>query len=142
MSSLPRKDLILKSPVDTHHQFNCSDVELVVPCGEKFFLRKILLKIPRLSETSKWFVMLITVEKKTFFCFFCLCSSMIDSITGEKVAVKKFVNGVNDPDYAKRTIREIKLLRLMNHENVLIRKMKLNILNVICAVTWEDNAIF
>ncbi|XP_024403725.1 mitogen-activated protein kinase 12 isoform X1 [Physcomitrium patens] len=68
--------------------------------------------------------------------------SMIDSITGEKVAVKKFVNGVNDPDYAKRTIREIKLLRLMNHENVLIRKMKLNILNVICAVTWEDNAIF
>uniref|UniRef100_A0A7I4BIX7 Protein kinase domain-containing protein n=1 Tax=Physcomitrium patens TaxID=3218 RepID=A0A7I4BIX7_PHYPA len=43
--------------------------------------------------------------------------SMIDSITGEKVAVKKFVNGVNDPDYAKRTIREIKLLRLMNHEN-------------------------
>lgn len=67
---------------------------------------------------------------------------MIDLIMGEKVVVKKFVNGVNDLDYVKWIICEIKFFRFMNYENVLIRKMKLNILNVICVVMWEDNVIF
>ncbi|MFH4979896.1 hypothetical protein AB6A40_006605 [Gnathostoma spinigerum] len=40
-------------------------------------------------------------------------------LTGEKVAIKKFSRPFQSPIHAKRTHREIKLLRSMNHENVI-----------------------
>lgn len=39
--------------------------------------------------------------------------------TGEKVAIKKFTRPFQSPIHAKRTHRELRLLRLMNHENVI-----------------------
>ena len=49
---------------------------------------------------------------------FCLCSSSLNSETNEHVAIKKIANAFDNKIDAKRTLREIKLLRHMDHENV------------------------
>eukprot|EP01046_Picozoa_sp_COSAG06_P050427 COSAG06_NODE_7984_length_2311_cov_340.752697_2_plen_377_part_00 len=46
----------------------------------------------------------------------CAC---YDSVTGEKVAVKKVKNAFSDVRDAKMLLREIKLLRHLDHENVI-----------------------
>eukprot|EP01043_Picozoa_sp_COSAG02_P064012 COSAG02_NODE_9233_length_2282_cov_2.479615_2_plen_138_part_00 len=46
----------------------------------------------------------------------CSCR---DKETGRKVAVKKVEDAIVDPTDAKRTLREIKLLRFLNHENII-----------------------
>lgn len=46
------------------------------------------------------------------------CSSAINSETQEEVAIKKISNAFENRIDAKRTLREIKLLRHMDHENV------------------------
>lgn len=47
-----------------------------------------------------------------------LCSSVMNSETGEMVAIKKIANAFDNHMDAKRTLREIKLLRHLDHENV------------------------
>ena len=50
---------------------------------------------------------------------FCRCrSSAEDTETGKKVAIKKIPNTFNDLTDAKRILREIKLMRHFEHENV------------------------
>lgn len=49
-----------------------------------------------------------------------MCSALKDSLTDEEVAVKKIGNAFDNRIDAKRTLREIKLLRHMEHENVLV----------------------
>ena len=46
----------------------------------------------------------------------CACH---DSVSGEKVAIKKVKNAFSDARDAKMLLREIKLLRHLNHENVI-----------------------
>ncbi|CAE6052841.1 unnamed protein product [Arabidopsis arenosa] len=46
----------------------------------------------------------------------------VNSVTGEKVAIKKIGNAFDNIIDAKRTLREIKLLRHMDHENVITIK--------------------
>jgi mitogen-activated protein kinase 1/3 len=46
----------------------------------------------------------------------CSCR---DKETGRKVAVKKVEDAIVDGTDAKRTLREIKLLRFLNHENII-----------------------
>lgn len=53
-----------------------------------------------------------------FFFFVFLGSSAVNSETSEHVAVKKIANAFDNKIDAKRTLREIKLLRHMDHENV------------------------
>ncbi|KAL2642352.1 hypothetical protein R1flu_009939 [Riccia fluitans] len=48
--------------------------------------------------------------------------SFVNSETGEKVAIKKVVNAFDNAIDAKRTLREIKLLLHMDHENVVAIK--------------------
>jgi hypothetical protein len=48
-----------------------------------------------------------------------VCSAL-NSETGEEVAIKKIGNAFDNRIDAKRTLREIKLLRHMDHENVCI----------------------
>lgn len=43
---------------------------------------------------------------------------MLNSETNEMVAIKKIANAFDNHMDAKRTLREIKLLRHMDHENV------------------------
>lgn len=50
------------------------------------------------------------------FCF--LSSAAVNSDTREEVAIKKIANTFDNITDAKRTLREIKLLRHMDHENV------------------------
>lgn len=45
-------------------------------------------------------------------------SSALNSETNEQVAIKKITNAFDNKIDAKRTLREIKLLRHMDHENV------------------------
>lgn len=45
-------------------------------------------------------------------------SSAVNSETSEEVAIKKIGNAFDNRIDAKRTLREIKLLRHMDHENV------------------------
>eukprot|EP00897_Mesotaenium_endlicherianum_P001094 jgi/Mesen1/10986/ME000097S10562 len=47
-----------------------------------------------------------------------VCSAM-NSLTNEEVAIKKITNAFDNRIDAKRTLREIKLLRHMDHENVI-----------------------
>lgn len=46
----------------------------------------------------------------------CAAESLLNN---EKVAIKKFTRPFQSPIHAKRTHRELRLLRLMNHENVI-----------------------
>lgn len=46
------------------------------------------------------------------------CSSVLNSETKEMVAMKKIANAFDNHMDAKRTLREIKLLRHLDHENV------------------------
>ena len=46
----------------------------------------------------------------------CSCR---DTRTGRKVAIKKVGEAFNDDTDAKRTLREIKLLRFLNHDNII-----------------------
>merc|ERR1719230_1335686 len=46
----------------------------------------------------------------------CSCR---DTTTGNKVAVKKVCDAFNDETDAKRTLREIKLLRFLKHDNII-----------------------
>lgn len=45
-------------------------------------------------------------------------SSALNSVTNENVAIKKIANAFDNKIDAKRTLREIKLLRHMDYENV------------------------
>lgn len=47
-------------------------------------------------------------------------SSVMNFETREMVAIKKIANAFDNNMDAKRTLREIKLLRHLDHENVLI----------------------
>lgn len=49
---------------------------------------------------------------------FFLCSAAVNSETHEEVAIKKIGNAFDNIIDAKRTLREIKLLCHMEHENV------------------------
>jgi serine/threonine protein kinase len=42
-----------------------------------------------------------------------------DRITGKRYAIKKIEKLFNHPIYAKRTLREMKIVRLLDHENIL-----------------------
>ncbi|CDW56385.1 Pkinase domain containing protein [Trichuris trichiura] len=48
----------------------------------------------------------------------CVCSA-VDSATGEKVAIKKLMRPFLTAVHGKRTYREVKVLRHMDHENVI-----------------------
>ncbi len=54
-------------------------------------------------------------------CVDCHRSSAIDKTTGRQVAIKKIPNAFDDLIDAKRILREIKLLRHFNHDNVCTR---------------------
>jgi serine/threonine protein kinase len=58
---------------------------------------------------------------------FPLCSAAVNTETGEEVAIKKIGNAFDNHIDAKRTLREIKLLRHMDHENVRV---------MCCACLW------
>lgn len=47
-----------------------------------------------------------------------LVAQFNDSVTGEVVAIKKTTKAFDDPVDAKRTLRELKLLNHLNHENI------------------------
>jgi p38 MAP kinase len=47
-----------------------------------------------------------------------LASSAKDQLTGQAVAVKKIMKPFSTPVLAKRTYRELKLLKHLKHENV------------------------
>jgi p38 MAP kinase len=47
-----------------------------------------------------------------------LRSSAKDELTGQSVAIKKIMKPFSTPVLAKRTYRELKLLKHLRHENV------------------------
>ena len=47
------------------------------------------------------------------------CSSADDSVTGQKVAIKKLAKPFATNIHAKRAYREIKLLKHVNHDNII-----------------------
>lgn len=55
-----------------------------------------------------------------FFFFVFVFSAAVNSDTHEEVAIKKIGNAFDNRIDAKRTLREIKLLRHMDHENVIL----------------------
>ena len=42
-----------------------------------------------------------------------------DHVAGEKVAIKKIEKAFEHSTFTKRTLRELKILRLLNHDNVI-----------------------
>jgi serine/threonine protein kinase len=45
--------------------------------------------------------------------------SVNDTVTGERLAIKKIEKAFDHPTFTKRTLRELKIMRLMDHENIL-----------------------
>ena len=45
--------------------------------------------------------------------------SVLDKLTGDIIAIKKIKKVFNNVTYAKRTLRELRIMRLMNHDNIL-----------------------
>jgi serine/threonine protein kinase len=58
-----------------------------------------------------------------------------DSVAGEAVAIKKISNAFEHATYTKRTLREIRLLRLLRHDNIIWLK---NILPPVKADGFRD----
>lgn len=54
---------------------------------------------------------------RTMLCFFF--SSALETVTKKKVAIKKLARPFQSAVHAKRTYRELKLLKHMRHENVI-----------------------
>ena len=52
-----------------------------------------------------------------------ICSAAKDENTGDMVAIKKITNAFEHHTFAKRTLREITLMRMMQHENVRFRTL-------------------
>lgn len=59
-----------------------------------------------------------TLSRKIYFFF--SFSAAVNAETREEVAIKKIGNAFDNRIDAKRTLREIKLLRHMDHENVIL----------------------
>lgn len=53
-----------------------------------------------------------------FFFLLVFFSSAVDNQTGLKVAIKKLARPFQSAVHAKRTYRELRMLKHMNHENV------------------------
>ena len=64
----------------------------------------------------------------------CCFSSAINQETGEEVAIKKIGNAFDNRIDAKRTLREIKLLRHMDHENVQLFVYSLSFYFALCDI--------
>jgi serine/threonine protein kinase len=74
------------------------------------------------------------IENIIFSFFF---SASVNAETREEVAIKKVGNAFDNRIDAKRTLREIKLLRHMDHENVILKNLllissHLNLVSIIC----------
>lgn len=52
------------------------------------------------------------------YVLFVVFSSAVDNQTGLKVAIKKLARPFQSAVHAKRTYRELRMLKHMNHENV------------------------
>lgn len=64
-------------------------------------------------------------ENHLFFqLIICSSSSAVDNQTGLKVAIKKLARPFQTAVHAKRTYRELRMLKHMNHENVCIHPDK------------------
>ena len=77
-------------------------------------VRQFVVRGSRFEVASKY--TLIKAVGKGAYGVVCSCR---DTETGLKVAVKKVEDAIVDPVDAKRTLREIKLLRFLNHENII-----------------------
>lgn len=87
-------------------------------------------KISRLWNEKNWTYFILIFHQKTFSgscnfsclysnkIIFCLFSSAFDQKTGKKVAIKKLARPFQSAVHAKRTYRELRMLKHMNHENV------------------------
>jgi serine/threonine protein kinase len=62
------------------------------------------------------------------------CSSAKDQLTGSSVAIKKIMKPFSTPVLSKRTYRELKLLKHIQHENVGI-KLMISIVDAIAHLT-------
>lgn len=49
---------------------------------------------------------------------YIVCSSAVESTTNSKVAIKKLARPFQSAVHAKRTYRELRMLKHMDHENV------------------------
>ena len=56
------------------------------------------------------------------------CSSALDTVTNEKVAIKKLCRPFQNVTHAKRAFRELVLLKMVNHKNVSLTNSNLSIL--------------
>ena len=67
--------------------------------------------------------------------------SALDQQTGTKVAIKKLARPFQTAIHAKRTYRELRMLKHMNHENVsALRKVSLgrDVVHYLCSVTVTE----
>lgn len=75
-----------------------------------------------------------------------LVCEALDTATGEKVAIKKIERAFEHTTFTKRTLRELKILRLLQHENIIaVRSIQLpasrqefNDLYLVCELMETD----
>ena len=74
------------------------------------------------------------VDQRTDGVVFAMIDKETKAAEGKKLAVKKFENTFEHKLYAKRALREMKILRLMSHENVIVL-----LLSEICVIIFLDH---
>jgi serine/threonine protein kinase len=120
--------LLLKCPVFIFQQVTTRYVDLQpVGMGKlsntqvvefiNFYL-KVLLVLSGMHETSRDGVPGGRMQWLRVTNASCVCSSAKDQLTNTNVAIKKIMKPFGTPVLSKRTYRELKLLKHIQHENV------------------------
>lgn len=68
--------------------------------------------------------------------FLVFLSSALDTVTGEKVAIKKLCRPFQNVTHAKRAFRELVLLKMVNHKNVSVLIILGSSFNTVCFMLY------
>ncbi|RVW14009.1 Mitogen-activated protein kinase-like NTF4 [Vitis vinifera] len=118
---LPDADTVMSDavpPPDPHHQQQhapvpgMENIPATLSHGGRFIQYNIFGNI--FEVTAKYKPPIMPIGKGAY----GIVCSALNSETNEHVALKKIANAFDNKIDAKRTLREIKLLRHMDHENV------------------------
>merc|ERR1719409_819405 len=82
--------------------------------GEKRSISSFMVRGTRFDVDSRY-----TLVKPIGHGAYGVVCSAVDNATGEKVAIKKINKAFEHLTDTKRTLREVKILRHFNHENVI-----------------------
>ncbi|KAF7151193.1 hypothetical protein RHSIM_Rhsim02G0086000 [Rhododendron simsii] len=122
VSAEPSSDAVMSDaasePASAPAQAGIENIPSTLSHGGRFIQYNIFGNIFEIKVVALGFDLRFSLRTRLW-NFVCVFSSALNSETNEQVAIKKIANAFDNRIDAKRTLREIKLLRHMDHENVM-----------------------